>query len=122
VFASILTVGLGSNRPAEKSAFVRPIIFNPHAHSLARGSALVLLSLLGAFRLSHFPSNHPTGLLVLPLLIALAGMADTALCMRKGWNLYTGGILLLLYMDLMSVIIILFFFLYPYLPWFAPTR
>lgn len=107
--------------PFKKRA-MRPGIFNPHAHSLVRGSALVLLSLLGSFRLSHFPNNHANGLLVFPLLIALIGMADTARCVEKHWNLYTGGVLLLLYMDLMSIFIILFFFLYPYLPWFAPTR
>lgn len=115
-------MGQFSEWPVEKSAIVRPGFLNPHVHSLVRGSTLVLLSLMGSFKLSHFPSNHPTGLLVFPLLIALAGMADTAMCLRKGWSLYTGGILLLLYMDLMSVFIILFFFLYPYLPWFAPTR
>lgn len=117
-----LVKGCFIGRPFEKRAIVRPDIFNPHAHSLVRGSTLVLLSLLGSFRLSHFPSNHATGLLVFPLLIAMAGMADTARCLRRGWSLYTGGVLLLMYMDLMSIFIILFFFLYPYLPWFAPTR
>ena len=117
-----LVKGCFIERPFKKRAVVRPGILNPHVHSLVRGTVLVLLSLLGSFRLSHFPSNHPTGLLVFPLLIAMAGMVDTGRCLQKSWSLYTGGVLLLMYMDLMSIFIILFFFLYPYLPWFAPTR
>ncbi|HEU5341673.1 permease [Edaphobacter sp.] len=101
---------------------MRPYLFNPRAHSLVRGNVLVLASLASAFWLSHFPSDRPSAFLVLPLLIAIVGTADTMRCMKKTWSLYHGGVLLLIYMDLMSTFIILFFFLYPYLPWFAPTR
>lgn len=101
---------------------MRPYLFNPRAHSLVRGNVLVLASLAASFRISGFPSDRPTWLLVFPLLVALVGTADTIRCMKKHWSLYHGGVLLLIYMDLMSVFIILFFFLYPYLPWFAPTR
>lgn len=101
---------------------MRPYLFNPRAHSLVRGNVLVLASLAVSFRLSHFPNDRPTALLIVPLLLALIGTADTVRCMKKRWSLYHGGVLLLIYMDLMSTFIILFFFLYPYLPWFAPTR
>lgn len=59
---------------------------------------------------------------MLPLLVAMAGTADTLRCMKKRWSLYHGGVLLLIYMDLMSIFIILFFLLYPYLPWFGSVR
>ena len=101
---------------------MRPTLLNPHIHSLVRGSALVLLSLAAAFRLSHFPSNHPTPLLVLPILVAIAGLLDTARCMRKRWSLYHGGVLLLIYMDLMAIFIMLFFLVYPYIPWISDAH
>ncbi|HET6170490.1 MAG TPA: permease [Terracidiphilus sp.] len=53
-------------------------------------------------------------LLTFPLLIALAGTLDTLRCMKTRWSLYHGGVLLLLYMDLMADAIILFFLLYPF--------
>jgi hypothetical protein len=93
---------------------LRPAIFNPRVHSLLRGTALVLLSLAVSFPLSNFPSNRPTVLLTFPLLIALAGTLDTLRCMKTRWSLYHGGVLLLLYMDLMADAIILFFLLYPF--------
>ena len=101
---------------------MRPTLLNPHIRSLVRGSALVLLSLAAAFRLSHFPGNHPTPLLVLPILVAIAGMLDTARCMRKRWSLYHGGVLLLIYMDLMAIFIMLFFLVYPYIPWISDAH
>ena len=93
---------------------MRPAIFNPRVHSLLRGSVLVLFSLAVSFPLSGFPANRATVLLLLPLLIALAGTLDTLRCMRSRWSLYHGGVLLLLYMDLMADVIILFFLFYPY--------
>ena len=99
-----------------------PTLLNPHIRSLVRGSALVLLSLAVAFRLSHFPSNHPTSLLVLPILVAIVGTLDTARCMQKRWSLYHGGVLLLIYMDLMAIFIMLFFLVYPYIPWISDAH
>lgn len=91
--------------------------FNPRSTSLLRGSALVVFSLGIAFRLSNFPYNHPTLLLVFPALVATIGTADTIRCIKPQWNLYYGGVLLLIYMDLMAVCIILFFLFYPYASW-----
>ena len=101
---------------------MRPTLLNPHIHSLVRGSALVLASLGVAFRLSHFPSNHPTPLLLLPILVAIVGMIDTARCMQKRWSFYHGGVLLLIYMDLMSIFIMIFFLIYPYIPWISDAH
>lgn len=101
---------------------MRLAILNPHTHSLLRSNALVLFSLAAAFRLSDFPRNHPTPLLILPLLVAFVGTADTVRCMKKRWSLYHGGVLLLIYMDLMAVVIMLFFLVYPYMPGLASAH
>ena len=81
--------------------------------SLVRGNGIVLLSLLAAFRLSHFPHNQMSYWLTIPLLCASAGTADTIRCMQRRWNWYHGGVLLCVYMDLMAVCLIVFFLLYP---------
>lgn len=101
---------------------MKPGLFNPHTHSLLRSSALVLLSLCAALLLSHFPHSHPTPLLIFPALIAIIGTVDTIRCMQPRWSLYHGGVLLLIYMDLMALCMILFLLLYPYMLWIADSR
>ncbi|MDE1176073.1 MAG: permease [Edaphobacter sp.] len=91
--------------------------FNPRNKSLLRGSILSLLSLALAIQLSDFPHNRATPLLVLPLPLAIAGTIDHLRCMRRQWSFYHGGVLLLVYMDLMVISMILFFLLYPYTQW-----
>ena len=81
-----------------------------------RGTALVLLSLLGAFLLSDFPRNRATLWLVVPAVVALVGTADTIRCLQPRWNFYHGGVVLCVYMDLMVLAAIFFFLVYPYLP------
>jgi putative effector of murein hydrolase len=81
--------------------------------SLLRGSVLVILSLLAAFRLSHFPQNYASPWIVIPLLVAIAGTVDTVRCMQVRWSWYHGGVILCAYMDLMAIAIILFFLVYP---------
>ena len=87
--------------------------FDLRFKSVLRGMLLVLLSTVVAFRLSHFPNNYGTPWLILPLLTAAAGTADTTRCMQKQWNWYHGGVVLCLYTDLMAICMILFFLLYP---------
>ena len=82
---------------------------------MLRGSVVVLASTVIAFRLSRFPNNHGTPWLLVPLLFALAGTADTTRCMQKRWNWYHGGVVLCLYTDLMAICMITFFLLYPLL-------
>ena len=67
----------------------------------------MLLS-LGAFaaslRLAGFPNIdnlHGSHWQFLALLVAAWGMAETARCLRREWNLYHAGVLILLYTDLM---------------------
>lgn len=81
---------------------------------MLRGSVLVLGSLLCAFFLAGFPDLHPDPRLLIPAGIALAGTLDTMRCLRLKWSFYHGGVILLLYMDIMAMAMILFLLLYPY--------
>lgn len=98
--------------PSQLSLTVRAL-GNWRQRSLLRANLLVFAALMLAFYLSDFPHNRASLLLVLPLLLALAGTADTLRCMRPRWNWYHGGVLLCAYMDLMVVCLILFFLIYP---------
>jgi hypothetical protein len=98
---------------------LRPAIFDIYRKSLLRGSVLVLGSLFTAFRLADFPRNRATLLLILPFLVAVAGTCDTIRCMQRRWSFYHGGVLLLIYMDLMALAMILFLLLYPYGQWIS---
>ncbi len=90
-------------------------VFNPHRRSLLRGNLLVLVSFATAVRLSDFPRSRATLLLVIPAFLALLGTLDTARCMQPRWNFYHGGVVLCIYMDMMAMLLILFFLLSPYL-------
>jgi hypothetical protein len=90
---------------------------NPRHRSLLRGALLVLASLGVAVLLSDFPRNRATPLLILPVIAAVAGTVDHLRCMKTRWSFYHGGVLLLIYMDLMALGMILFFLLYPYALW-----
>lgn len=79
-----------------------------------RGNLLVLGSFLVAVKLSGFPERRATELLAIPAILAFAGMFDTIRCMRGRWNLYHGGVLFCIYMDLMAIGMILFFWVTPY--------
>lgn len=90
-------------------------VFDLRRRSLLRANLLVLGSFAASFRLSGFPRSRATLLLIIPAVLALLGMFDTVRCMQPRWNFYHGGVILLIYMDLMAVCLILFFLLFPYL-------
>ena len=90
-------------------------IFDVRYASLVRGSLLVLGSFFVSFPLSGFPASHATLLLVIPAALAMLGTVDTARCMRGRWTLYQGGVFFLLLMDMLSMCMILFFLITPYL-------
>ena len=96
--------------------------FNPRKRSLLRGCLLVLLSLGAALLLSNFPNILPAPVLVIPAFVAILGTADTVRCMQRRWSFYHGGVLLLIYMDLMALCMILFLLLYPYAQWIVSSR
>ncbi|HEY0161626.1 MAG TPA: permease [Edaphobacter sp.] len=90
---------------------------NPRNRSLLRGSLLVLLSVAISVPLSDFPNNRANPFLILPFVVSIAGTVDHVRCMKTRWSFYHGGVLLLIYMDLMALSIILFMLLYPYALW-----
>jgi hypothetical protein len=77
----------------------------------------VLGSLVLALVWSGFPVSRPTPKLILPALLALYGTWETARCLQLRWSFYHGGVLLLLYADVIAVAMILFLLLYPYAGW-----
>lgn len=91
-----------------------PAILNPRLHSLLRASTLVLGSLAVAIPISHYPHIQRAPLLVFPLLFAMAGTADTVRCIQRRWSFYHAGVMLFIYMDLMTLMLLLFFLVYPY--------
>jgi hypothetical protein len=91
--------------------------FNFRSRSLLRGTLIVLGSLAAAFVLSGFPHAHPAWTIVFPALAALWGTYETLRCLRLRWSFYHGGVLLLLYMDVMALSMIFFLLLYPYAGW-----
>lgn len=91
-----------------------PAILNPRLHSLLRASTLVLGSLAIAIPISHYPHIQRAPLLVFPLLIALAGTADTVRCIQRRWSFYHAGVMLFVYMDMMTLMLLMFFLVYPY--------
>jgi hypothetical protein len=101
---------------------VKSSLLNPRKRSLLRGCLLVLLSLGIALAISGFPDIRPDPYLVLPVLVAIAGTADTVRCMQRRWSFYHGGVLLLIYMDLMALCMILFLLLYPYAHWMVSSH
>jgi hypothetical protein len=101
---------------------VTSAIFHPRKRSLARGNLLVFTSVLLTVWLSDFPHNRPTLLLLIPAAFVILGMIDTAHCLRPRWDLYHGGVLLCLYMDLMAAALVFFSLLYPYVLGIIPSH
>ena len=90
-------------------------VFNLRRRSLLRGNLLVLGSFAASFRLSDFPHTRATLLLIIPAALAMLGMLDTLRCMQPRRNLYHGGVMLLLFMDMLAICLILFFLFFPYI-------
>ncbi|GGH09928.1 permease [Silvibacterium dinghuense] len=88
--------------------------FHLRSRSLLRGTLLVLASLALALVLSGFPHPRPTWYVAIPALTALWGTWETLRCLRLRWSFYHGGVLMLLYMDVMAIAMIFFLLLYPY--------
>jgi len=82
--------------------------------SLTRGTVLSLSSLWISFRISGFPEVHVCLWLVVPLLVVCAATWDTARCLQRRWNFYHGGVILLIYVDLMILLMISFLLLAPF--------
>jgi hypothetical protein len=92
-------------------------VFNLRCKSLLRATGLVLASLVLALVCAGFPDIHPTLWITLPAVAAAFGTWDTTRCLRRQWSFYHGGVMLLLYADVLVVALILFLLLYPYMRW-----
>jgi hypothetical protein len=74
-------------------------------------------SLIFALFWAGFPNIHPSLLLILPTCATIYGTWETSRCMRPRWDFYHGGVMLLLYADILALALILFLLLYPYMRW-----
>lgn len=99
-----------------------PSLLNLRSRSLLRGTVLVVVAFGVALLLTDFPNNRDTPWLVLPAITAIIGLVDHVRCMRSRWSWYHGGVLLLIYMDLMVLSMILFFLLYPSMSWIVSAH
>jgi hypothetical protein len=99
---------------ASRISIQRLSVLNLRQKSLLRGSILALGSLTVSFHISGYPEPHRCLWLIAPLLITCAAIGDTARCMQRRWNFYHGGVLLLIYVDLMILLMISFLLLAPF--------
>jgi hypothetical protein len=92
-------------------------VFNIRARSLLRGTVLVVGSVVLALVWGGFPNVHASLLLLVPVFLAAYGTWETSRCLRPRWSFYHGGVLLLLYADVLALALIVFLLLYPYARW-----
>jgi hypothetical protein len=91
-------------------------IFRLRQKSLVRGILLCVAAFAISLRLGGFPdinALHSSHWQIIPALMAFWGMIETARCLERHWSLYHGGVLILLYTDLMILAMAVFLFLYP---------
>jgi len=91
-------------------------IFRLRQRSLVRAVALSLSGFALSLHLGGFPhieSLHSSHWQVAALALALWGMAETGRCLRRRWSLYHGGVLLLLYSNLLIVCMSAFLIFFP---------
>ncbi|MBS1804432.1 MAG: permease [Acidobacteria bacterium] len=91
------------------------IIFRLRERSLVRGIALSLIAFITSLLLAGFPhieNLHGSPWQVLALILGAWGMVETGRCMRKKWSLYSAGVLILLYSDLVILMLIVFLVAY----------
>ncbi|HZZ38700.1 MAG TPA: permease [Acidobacteriaceae bacterium] len=99
------------------SASMQYAVFNIRARSLIRGTVLVIGSVVLALVLGGFPDIRPSPLLLVPTLLTGWGTWETIRCLRRRWSFYHGGVLLLLYADILALALVVFLLLYPYAQW-----
>lgn len=100
---------------------MRPAVFNIRASSLLRGTALVLGSLVLALACVGFPNVHATAWMLIPAAGALVGTFETTRCLKRQWSFYHGGVMILLYADILVLAVVFFLLLYPWAQWLQST-
>ncbi|MGA8529853.1 MAG: permease [Acidobacteriaceae bacterium] len=96
---------------------MRYAVFNIRVRSLLRGVVLVIGSVILAIPLAGFPDIRPSPLMLLPTLLTAWGTWETIRCLQRRWSFYHGGVLLLLYADILALALVVFLLLYPYAQW-----
>jgi hypothetical protein len=94
----------------------RPTLIRLRQKSLVRAILLSLGAFAVSLRLAGFPyidRLHGSYWQFAAMAVALWGMAETARCLNRKWNLYYAGILLLLYTNLMILTLMGFLVAYP---------
>jgi hypothetical protein len=97
-------------------ALLRPAFFRLRKRSLLRGIVLSLGAMVASLGLAGFPDVlhlHASNWQFLPVVAAVWGMSDTARCLDRNWSLYHGGVLILLYSELMILAMAVFLWVYP---------
>jgi hypothetical protein len=103
-----------SRRSISGFSITRLSIFHLRKKSLIRGTVIALGSLVASFRLSGYPEVRACLWLIVPFLLACGATWDTTRCLQRRWNFYHGGVLLLIYVDLMVILMIAFLLLAPF--------
>ena len=89
-------------------------IFRLRQKSLVRPTLLSLGCLWAGLYLSGFPDTHPNLWLIVPFLITCFATWEHIRCLQKRWSFYHGGVILLIYVDLMVLLTIAFLLLFPF--------
>ena len=90
-------------------------LFRLRQKSLVRGIALSLAAFISSLLLAGFPhiqNLHGSPWQFVALLLGAWGMAETGRCMGRKWSLYSAGVLILLYSDLVILMLIVFLVAY----------
>lgn len=64
-----------------------------------------------------FPNVHPSAWVLIPAAGALVGTFETTRCLRRRWSFYHGGVMILLYTDILVLAVIFFLLFYPWAKW-----
>lgn len=94
----------------------RTTILHPAQPSLLRAILLSVVAFAISLRLGGFPdlaTLHASPWQLVPAAMALGGLAETLRCVRRQWDFYQAGILILLYSELMILAMAVFLFFYP---------
>lgn len=94
----------------------RTTILHAARPSLLRAILLSLAAFAISLRLGGFPDLallHASRWQLVPAALALGGLAETLRCVRRRWDMYQAGILILLYSELMILAMAVFLLFYP---------
>ena len=83
-------------------------VLNLRKPSLIRSNGLVIAGLCTAWPAFQHPSGMFAMWMPLTVIVAMIGTADTCRHLRRRWDWHHGGVLLMIYADLMTVTLLAF--------------